>query len=83
MPSKPKHVYNAYDKRTSWRRNLQNKARRLVNNARKERGLPPLKPTQHVDHKKPLSKGGKNSHRNLQVLSAKQNMKKGCKCSKK
>lgn len=83
---KVKHVYNDYDRRTSEVRNKQNKARRMINNLRKEKGLAPLTSNQHVDHKKPLSKGGTNSVRNLQVLSALKNMKKGakhCKCHKK
>lgn len=30
----------------------------------------------HVDHKKPLTNGGSNSKSNLQVVSAKENLKK-------
>lgn len=79
VKSKPKvkRVYSDYDKRTVHVRCMQNKARRMVNNERKKQGLPKLRTTQHVDHKVPISRGGTNSLRNLQVLTAKQNMTKG------
>lgn len=50
------------------------RARRAVNAERKKKGLPPLKPDQHVAHKKPLSKGGTNDPSNLKVESGKKNM---------
>ena len=76
---KTKRVYTDYDKRTVHVRCQQNQARRIVNEARKKRGLPKLTSNQHVDHKVPISKGGSNKLSNLQVLSAKQNMHKGSK----
>lgn len=37
----------------------------------------------HVDHKKPLSKGGSNSKKNTRVVSAKTNLKKSNKTTRK
>ena len=37
----------------------------------------------HVDHIKPLSKGGTNGKKNLRVVSAKTNLRKGSKTKSK
>ena len=37
----------------------------------------------HVDHIRPLSKGGSNGRKNLRVVSAKTNLRKGAKTRKK
>lgn len=54
----------------------QKKNRAARNKARREMGLKVGDPRE-VDHKKPLSKGGSNSKRNLRVVSRKTNRKKG------
>ncbi len=54
----------------------QIKKRAERNKARKEMGLKKGDPRE-VDHKKPLSKGGSNSKRNLRVVSRKTNRSKG------
>lgn len=54
----------------------QKKNRAARNKARKIMGLKKGDPRE-VDHKKPLSKGGSNSKRNLRVVSRKTNRKKG------
>tara|TARA_R100001082_G_scaffold110537_1_gene90733 strand:- start:1618 stop:1956 length:339 start_codon:yes stop_codon:yes gene_type:complete len=64
---KPKQIKN---------RTARNGARAKINAARKRRGLPKLKTTQEVDHKRPLSKGGGNGRRNLSVKSRAANRKK-------
>jgi 5-methylcytosine-specific restriction endonuclease McrA len=51
------------------------KARALRNQARRKMGLKVGDP-RHVDHKKPLSKGGSNRKSNLRVVSAKTNLAK-------
>ena len=56
----------------------QKKRRAMRNAARKKMGLKVGDPRE-VDHKKPLSKGGGNSKRNLRVVSRKTNRKKGAK----
>lgn len=56
----------------------QKKNRAARNKARKIMGLKKGDPRE-VDHKKPLSKGGSNSKRNLRVVSRKTNRKKGSK----
>lgn len=56
----------------------QKKARAARNAARREMGLKVGDPRE-VDHKKPLSKGGSNSKRNLRVVSRTTNRKKGAK----
>lgn len=48
------------------------------NKARREMGLKKGDPRE-VDHKKPLSKGGGNSRKNLRVTSRKANRTKGAK----
>ena len=64
---KPKQIKN---------RTARNGARARVQAARKARGLAPLKRTQEVDHKRPLSKGGGNGRKNTRVVSRKANRKK-------
>lgn len=54
----------------------QKKNRAARNKARKEMGLKAGDPRE-VDHKKPLSKGGSNSKKNLRVVSRTTNRKKG------
>jgi len=49
------------------------RARRAVNAERKAKGLPPLRSDQHVDHKKPISKGGSNDRSNLRITSESKN----------
>ena len=56
----------------------QKKNRAARNKARREMGLKVGDPRE-VDHKKPLSKGGSNSKRNLRVVSRATNRKKGAK----
>ena len=56
----------------------QKKNRAKRNAARKEMGLKVGDPRE-VDHKKPLSKGGSNSKKNLRVVSRSTNRKKGAK----
>jgi len=51
------------------KRSMRNQARRKMN----------AKPGQEVDHKKPLSKGGTNSRKNLRLVSRKVNRRKGSK----
>ena len=55
---------------------IKNRAAR--NDARKKMGLKVGDPRE-VDHKKPLSKGGSNSKKNLRVVSRSTNRKKGAK----
>ena len=57
-------------------RTKRNGARAKINASRKRRGLPPLKRTQEVDHKRPLSKGGGNGRGNTRVVSRKSNRRK-------
>ena len=64
---KPKQIKN---------RTARNSARARVNGARKARGLAPLRTTQEVDHRRPLSKGGKNGRSNTRVVSRKTNRRK-------
>ena len=54
----------------------QKKNRAARNKARRIMGLKVGDP-RHVDHKKPFSRGGSNSKRNLRIVSAKTNLKKG------
>ena len=64
---KPKQIKN---------RTKRNGARAKIQATRKARGLRPLKRTQEVDHKRPLSKGGGNGRGNTRVVSRKANRKK-------
>ena len=54
------------------------KNRAAANRARRAVGLKVGDPRE-VDHKKPMSKGGTNSKKNLRVVSRKTNRKKGSK----
>lgn len=58
-------------------RTASNAARATINAERKKAGKPKLKSTQHVDHKKPQSKGGTNARGNLRVRDAKKNVSHG------
>lgn len=51
------------------------KDRAARNKARKEAGLKVGDP-RHADHKKPLTEGGSKSKKNVQVISAKANLRK-------
>jgi len=64
-------------KEATKKRSNNNVARAKVNAERKKQGKPKLKTTQHVDHKKPQSKGGSNERSNLRVTSAKKNVSHG------
>jgi hypothetical protein len=55
------------------RRSAQNKARRQL----EKEGLVRKGDGKHVDHKRPLDKGGTNARSNLRVVSAKQNLSHG------
>ena len=52
------------------------KTKREANKARRKLGLKKGDPRE-VDHKKPTSKGGTNSRKNLRIVSRKTNRKKG------
>ena len=58
-------------------RAMRNTARRRMERA----GLVKKGDGKHVDHIRPLSKGGTNGRKNLRVVSAKTNLKKGSKTS--
>jgi len=62
------------------------KDRAARNNARRRlerEGLVKKGDGKHVDHKIPLSKGGSNGRSNLRVVSAKTNLRKGAKTTRK
>ena len=69
-PRDYKKEYRNYHGKPKQRKNrsLRNRARRILN----------LKPgdKREADHKKPLSKGGSNSKKNLRAVSKKTNRKK-------
>ena len=72
-----RHEYDSYHGTPEQRRlrGLRNKARRLLvkqGKVKKGDGM-------HVDHIKPLSKGGTNGKKNLRVVPAKTNLRKGAK----
>ena len=60
----------------------QIKNRSTRNKARRKLKLKPGDPRE-VDHKKPLSKGGSNSKKNLRAVSKTTNRRKGAKSSSK
>ena len=68
-PRNYKKEYKEYHGKSEQRKNrsMRNKARRIMK----------AKPGEVVDHKKPLSKGGSNSKRNLRITTKKKNLKKG------
>ena len=59
-------------------RNMRNAARKQ---AMKE-GKVKKGDGKHIDHIKPLSKGGTNGKKNIRIVSAKTNLKKGAKYSR-
>jgi 5-methylcytosine-specific restriction endonuclease McrA len=74
-PGQIKRHGRTYQARPSQRKNRakRNAARaKLMKQGRVRRG-----DGKHVDHKKPMSKGGGNSSKNLQVLSRRANLRKG------
>jgi 5-methylcytosine-specific restriction endonuclease McrA len=60
-------------------RAMRNKARRLL----AKEGLVKKGDGKHVDHIKPLSKGGTNGKKNLRVVAAKTNLRKGSQTTKR
>ena len=64
--------------KTKKHRAMRNTARRRLMKA----GLVRKGDGKHVDHIKPLSKGGSNGRKNLRVVKAKTNLKKGARYSK-
>ena len=60
------------------KRNMRNAARNLL----AKEGKVKKGDGKHVDHIQPLSKGGTNGRKNLRVVDAKTNLKKGAKYSK-
>lgn len=70
-----KKEYNDYHSKPEQKKNRakRNKARKeMEKNGRVKKG-----DGKEVDHKKPLSKGGSNSKKNIRVVSRKTNRKKG------
>jgi hypothetical protein len=69
LPRDYKKEYREYHGKSEQvaNRSKRNQARRKMK----------AKPGQEVDHKKPLSKGGSNSKKNLRVVSRRANRKKG------
>lgn len=76
MPAKKRNYRKEYDEYHSTEK--QKKARAMRNAARAEMGLK-KGDSREVDHKRPLSKGGSNSKRNLRVVSRSTNRRKGAK----
>jgi 5-methylcytosine-specific restriction endonuclease McrA len=70
-----KEIYKKYhaDPIDKKRRAMRNTARRRMAKA----GLVKKGDGKHVDHIKPLSKGGTNGRKNLRVVSARTNLRKG------
>lgn len=67
-----------YKKEKSWEERNGNKRvkdRAERNRARREAGLKVGDPRQ-ADHKKPLSEGGSRTQKNIQIVSAKENLAK-------
>lgn len=73
---KPRDYQKEYARDHSSPSDIANRAAR--NKARKESILKPGDPRE-IDHKKPLMKGGSNSKTNTQILTRKDNRKKGSK----
>ena len=76
MATKKRDYKKEYREYHSKPEQIKNRAKR--NKARKEMGLKVGDPRE-VDHKKPLSKGGSNSKKNLRVVSRSTNRRKGSK----
>lgn len=84
MPSSPNYVRDyAQERKTAKKRGetgkgsksgdaTRHRARRMV-----EKEVGDLPASKHVDHKKPLNKGGKNVRKNLRVRDASSNMAAG------
>ena len=72
--AKPRNYKKEYASYHAKPKQIKNRAAR--NKARKVFGLKPGD-KREVDHKKPLSKGGGNSRKNLRAVSLKTNRKKG------
>ena len=73
MPKKPRNYKEEYE--TYHGTPSQIKKRAARNKARKDMGLK-NGDGKEVDHKKPLSKGGSNSKKNLKVTTMRKNRKK-------
>jgi len=67
-------TYQASKKQKKNRAARNNARARLMKEGRVRKG-----DGKHVDHKKPMSKGGSNSKKNLRVLTRRQNLRKGSK----
>ena len=74
MPNKKRDYAKEYANYHS--KPAQRKARSQRNKARRTMGLKVGDPRE-VDHKRPLSKGGSNSKKNLRVVSRTTNRRKG------
>jgi len=73
MPKKPRNYKEEYETYHGTPSQIKNRAAR--NKARKDMGLK-NGDGKEVDHKKPLSKGGSNTKKNLKVTTRKANRKK-------
>ena len=73
MPKKPRNYRKEYDTYHGKPEQIKNRA--IRNKARDEKGLQ-KGDGREVDHKKPLSRGGGNSKKNLKVTTRKANRKK-------
>lgn len=78
-PGIRKKSYKAYKK--AYNARPEEKRKRAIRNAARKKAIKEGRvkrgdKMKHVDHKKPISKGGGNGSKNLQVLSARQNYKK-------
>jgi 5-methylcytosine-specific restriction endonuclease McrA len=84
MPKRKRNYRREYD--TYHGTPEQRRLRALRNQARRQlmkQGKVKKGDGMHVDHIKPLSKGGSNGKKNLRVVPAKTNLRKGAKTTKR